>query len=124
MLENPAPFSLNFFPHGIFLQGKILPHSPLPQPYPQNQKNPPKSHRILTKITPSDSAYQRTLLYKFQASIYKNVEFCIFCQKADHGCVFICLFVVFFFVCVQRKLGAAVINKKNCKVFFLGAIII
>ena len=45
--------------------------------------------------TPSNSAYQRTLL-KFQAPIYKNVEFCIFCQKADHECVFICLFFVFF----------------------------
>ena len=22
----------------------------------------------------------------------ENVEFCIFCQKADHGCVFICFF--------------------------------
>ena len=46
------------------------------------------------KITPSDSAYQKTLLYKFQAPINKNVEFCIFCQKTNHGCVFI--FFIFF----------------------------
>ena len=55
-------------------------------------KTPPKSHRILTKITPSHSAYQRTLQQNFQAPIHKNVEFRIFCQKTNHGCVFICLF--------------------------------
>jgi len=49
---------------------------------------PPKSHKIWTKITPSHSVYQRTLQKKFQAYIYKNVEFCIFCQKTDHGCEF------------------------------------
>ena len=45
------------------------------------------------KITPSDSAYQRILLYKFQDPIYKNVEFCIFCQKKITDA---CLFVFFF----------------------------
>ena len=49
------------------------------------------------KITPSDSEYQRTLLYKFQDPIYKNMEFCIFCQKTNHGCVFICLLFFFLF---------------------------
>ena len=39
----------------------------------------PKSHRISKKITPSCSAYQKTPLIKFQAPIYKNVEFRIFC---------------------------------------------
>ena len=56
----------------------------------------PKSQRILTKITPSDSAYQKTLLLNFQAPICKNVEFRIFCQKTDHGFVFICFFLFFF----------------------------
>ena len=32
---------------------------------------------------------------KFQAPIYKNVELHIFCQKTDHGCVFICIFLFF-----------------------------
>jgi hypothetical protein len=41
------------------------------------------------KNTPSDLAYQITLLLEFQAPICKNVEFCIFCLKKDHGCVFI-----------------------------------
>ena len=65
-------------------------------------ETPPKSHRILTKITSSDSAYQRTILQKFQAPesfrsfILQKLEIYIFCQKADHGCVFICFFVVFF----------------------------
>ena len=44
-------------------------------PPPKKKKN----HRILTKITPSHSVYQRTPLKKFQASIYKNVELGIFC---------------------------------------------
>ena len=36
-------------------------------------ETPPKSHhRTLTKITPSHSAYERTLLQKFQAPIYKD----------------------------------------------------
>ena len=35
--------------------------------------------------------------YPLLLSIYKNVEFRIFCQKTDHGCVFIC-FLFFFFV--------------------------
>ena len=59
----------------------------------------PKSHTILTKITPSDSAYQRTLLQEFQAPICKNVEFRIFLpedQPEDHGCVFICSCLFFF----------------------------
>ena len=59
--------------------------------------NTPKSQRILTKITPSHSAYQRTLQKKFLGPIYKNVELLIFCQKTNHGCVFICLFVFFVF---------------------------
>ena len=33
------------------------------------------------EITPSHSAYQRTLLQIFQAPIYRNVEFRIFCQN-------------------------------------------
>ena len=51
-------------------------------------KHPPKSHIILTKITPSHSAYQRTPLQKYQAPIYKNGVLRIFCQKTDHGFVF------------------------------------
>ena len=42
---------------------------------------PPKSHKILTKITPSDSAYQRTLLQKFQAPIYKKWNFAFFARR-------------------------------------------
>ena len=40
MLENPAPPSLNFyFPHDIFFQVKILPHSPLHStPHPPQTK--------------------------------------------------------------------------------------
>jgi hypothetical protein len=64
-------------------------------PILEKRGTPPKSHRTLMKITPSDSAYQRTLLLTFQAPICKNVEFCIFCQKKDHACVFI--FCCFFF---------------------------
>ena len=58
----------------------------------KKRERPPKKYRTLMKITPSYSAYQRTLLQKFQAHIYKNMECCIFCQKKDHGCVFICFF--------------------------------
>jgi hypothetical protein len=60
-------------------------------------KTPFKSHIISMKITPSVSAYQKTLLWRFQAPIGKNVEFGIFCffQKKDHGSVFICLFFSF-----------------------------
>ena len=49
----------------------------------------PTSEIILMKITPSDSAYQKTLLHRFQAHICKNLQLCIFCQKKDHGGVFI-----------------------------------
>ena len=48
------------------------------------------------KITPSDSAYQRTLLYKFQDPIYKNVEFCIFLPE-DKSRMRVYLFVCFVF---------------------------
>ena len=41
-------------------------------------KQTPKSHIILIKVTSSDSAYQKTLLKRFQAFICKNVEFCTF----------------------------------------------
>ena len=34
-------------------------------------------------------------MQKFQVPILKNVEFCIFCQKADHGCVYLFFFFVF-----------------------------
>ena len=64
-------------------------------PYFGKGETTTKSHRILTKITPSHSPYQRTLQKIFQGLIYKNVEFRIFCQKTNHGCVFICF--VFFF---------------------------
>ena len=47
-------------------------------------------------MTPSNSAYQRTLLKKFQVPIYKNVEFCIFCQKTKTR-LRVYLFVVFLF---------------------------
>ena len=50
----------------------------------------------LKKITSSHSAYQRILQQIFQAPIYKNVEFRIFCQQTDHGCVFICFFLFLF----------------------------
>ena len=46
--------------------------------FENREKHPLKSDRILTKITSSDLAYQRTLQKKFQALIYENVEFCIF----------------------------------------------
>jgi len=46
-----------------------------------------KVQAILMKMISSYSVYQRTLLKKFQALIYKNVEFYHFCQKTDHGCV-------------------------------------
>ena len=39
------------------------------------------------KTTQSKLAYHRILLQKFPAPICKNVEFCYFCQKTDHGCV-------------------------------------
>ena len=42
------------FPHDIFLQGKILPHSPLPsnpQPHPQNQKKIPLKRSVHFPIT-------------------------------------------------------------------------
>ena len=43
MLENPAPPSWNFSsPHDKFLQGKILPRSPLPSPPSQQKKFPLK----------------------------------------------------------------------------------
>ena len=58
----------------------------------KKEKTPPKSHRILMKITPSDSAYQRNPTAEVSRSYLQNVKFCIFCQKKDHGCVFICLF--------------------------------
>ena len=48
MLENPAPFSMNFSsPHEIFLHGKILPRSPLPSTLHPNQKNPPEKFGTL-----------------------------------------------------------------------------
>ena len=36
---------------------------------------------ILMIITPSYSAHQRTILYRFQARMHKNVEFCIFAKR-------------------------------------------
>ena len=57
-------------------------------------KRTPRSHIILMKITPSNSAYQRTPKHRFQAPISKNVEFSKFCQKKDYG--FICLLFVCF----------------------------
>ena len=50
----------------------------------------------LTKITPSDSAYQKTLLQKFQAIIYKNIEFPIFFARGQitDACLFV--FLLFF----------------------------
>ena len=51
-------------------------------------ERPPKSYGNLMKITPSDSACQRTSLKKFQAPIYKNGDFFYFCMKTGHGCVF------------------------------------
>jgi len=60
----------------------------------------PKSYRILTKITLSDSADQRTPLNSVSSFYLKNVEFCIFCQKTDHGCDG----CVFFFSGVMKHL--------------------
>ena len=53
---------------------------------------PPRGHRIVTKITPSHSRYQRNMKKKFQSPIYKNVGFRIFCQMTNHGCVFFFFF--------------------------------
>ena len=44
-------------------------------PFSKKGKTPPKSYKILFKFTSSDSAYQKTLLLRFQAPICKNVEF-------------------------------------------------
>ena len=41
-------------------------------------KIPPKSHRFLMEIPPSDSAYQENYAAGFQALICTIVEFCIF----------------------------------------------
>jgi len=47
------------------------------------------------KVEQSDSTCQKTRLL---APICKNVEFCVFSQKKDHGCLFIrWLLLVFFF---------------------------
>ena len=54
-------------------------------------KHPYKSCNI-HEITKSDSGSQRTLLYRLQDLIFKNVEFGVFCQNKDHGCVFIGFF--------------------------------
>ena len=41
--KSRALFIEFLFPHDIFLQGKILSHSPLSSTPPQNQKNPPEN---------------------------------------------------------------------------------
>ena len=43
--------------------------------------NTPKSQRILMKVTPSDSTYQRTLLWRLEALVYKYAEFNIFARR-------------------------------------------
>jgi hypothetical protein len=53
----------------------------------------PKSQVTSMKMTSSDATNQRTVLYRFQAPVCKNVEFCTFfarrkITKKDHGCVF------------------------------------
>ena len=52
-----------------------------------------KSQVILMKITQSDLVYHKTLLYRFQAPICKNVEFSFFARRKIMDA---CLFVVFF----------------------------
>jgi len=37
------------------------------------------------------------LTVEVSSSVYKNVKFCIFCQKQDCGCVFIYLLFTFLF---------------------------
>ena len=49
----------------------------------------PKYQVIFIKISALDSAYQGILLYRFQAPMYKHVEFCIFCPDKDQGYTFI-----------------------------------
>ena len=51
-----------------------------------------KSHKSLMKITPSDSAYELSLLKGVSSSSLQKcwILYFFFCQKKDHGCVFIC----------------------------------
>jgi hypothetical protein len=56
--------------------------------------HPPKGQLICLKIIPLDSAYVRTMLKRFQAPIYKNVEFCIFSpeERSRMRVFFFCFF--------------------------------
>ena len=40
-----------------------------------------KYQMVLRKIIPLDLAYQRTLMYRYQVSIYKNVEYLNFSRR-------------------------------------------
>jgi len=59
----------------------------LPNFLKKRGETPPKNHKILIRMTPLDLAYQRTVLWRFQTSICKNVELLLFFfvyQKKDH----------------------------------------
>ena len=56
-------------------------------------ETPPKSHRM--KTTPSDSAYQRTLLYRFQAPIYKMWNFVFLPEERSRMYVYQFFFLFF-----------------------------
>jgi hypothetical protein len=58
-------------------------------------ERPSKNYRTLMKITPSYSAYQKTLPQRFQAPIDKNVEFAFFARRKITDALFVS-FVVFF----------------------------
>ena len=66
---------------------------------PQKGETTPKT-QVIVKIIPPNSAYETTLLQKFKAPIYKNVEFCIFHEKQDHGRELVFLFLL---VCLFSK---------------------
>ena len=57
-------------------------------------KSTPKSQGILLKIIPSYSVYPKTILWRFQASIYKNVDF--FFLPEERSCV-MCVSIFYFF---------------------------
>ena len=82
--------------HQMLRAGENLPY------FRKKGETPPKSHIILMKITPSDSAYQRILPQRFQAPIYKMLNFVFFARRQiTDACLFVCLFF-FLFPSVDR----------------------
>ena len=97
------------------------------------RKSSSKCHRIWTKITPSDLAYQKTLLKKFQAPIYKKVEFCIFFLPKDRSRMRVCLFACLLFFPLgvvastsgpRMSLGSAPIFSQNHQIKILRTILL